>query len=119
MQKNHTSTNEQENMYSDAELLSGCNLHTEFKFTKIQRSTPTKVRKEKVITQNMKFLYHLRSYNFIRECECQFVRIENITQSWRIKKKTYDVPKILYPFPTVSVSFPPGQQSCIQFKINT
>jgi hypothetical protein len=74
MQKNHTSTNEQENMYSDAELLSGCNLHTEFKFTIIQRSsTLTRVRKEKVITQKMEILNHLRSYNFIHEC--QFVRI--------------------------------------------
>lgn len=54
MQKNHTSTNEHENMYSDTELLAGCNLHTEFKFTIIQRSsTLTKVRKEKVITQKM------------------------------------------------------------------
>jgi len=74
MQKNHT-TNEQENMYSDAELLSSCNLHTQLIFTIIQRSsTLTKVRNEKVITQKkMEILDHPRSYNFI--LECQFVRI--------------------------------------------
>jgi hypothetical protein len=62
MQKNHTSTNEQLNTYSDAELLSGCNLHTEFKFAIIQRSsTLTKVRIEKVIIQKMEILNHPRS----------------------------------------------------------
>jgi hypothetical protein len=71
MQKIHTPTNEQENKYSDAELLSGCNLHIKFKFT-IQSSALTEVRIEKVITQKMEILNHLRSYNFI--LECQFVR---------------------------------------------
>ena len=48
-------------------------VYLEFKFTIIQSSTLTKVRKEKVITQKMDILNHLRSYNFI--LECQFVRM--------------------------------------------
>lgn len=49
-------------------------VYLEFIFTIVQRSsTLTKVRKEKVITQKMDVLNHLRSYNFI--LECQFVRI--------------------------------------------
>lgn len=68
-------------------IISGCNLHTQFKVIIIQRSsTLTKVRKEKVITQKMEILNHLRSYNFI--LECQFVRIwKHYIVMQNIKKK--------------------------------